>query len=151
MKKLGLVVVLAALSGCASYTRVTTTEITPRTELRVRFAAPRDMSLTAPNGDTLTLHGVKELRGILISLKADSIRLGLTNAQLQEEGGQRFGVGTTTTFAVADAQMERVTNHPGRTVFFVITLVGGLALLIATVTYQDPPPPPPPEPKPPKQ
>lgn len=148
MNKLHALIALAALSGCASYSRVASTDVSPRTELRVRFDSARALVFSATGGDTLAIDDVVELQGLLIAMKDDSIRLGVKSAGRGARGRQRFGPGTTTTFALSGAQLDRTVTHTGRTIFLVVSLVGGLALMIAMATYQDPPPPPPPEPKP---
>ncbi|HET9454654.1 MAG TPA: hypothetical protein VFO66_10260 [Gemmatimonadaceae bacterium] len=147
-RPLRFLIVLTALSGCASHQRVSSAEVTPRTEVRVRFDTPRSVILAAPDAGELPLREVTEIHGRVISATADSLRMAVSSARLGGEVTQRLGAGTTTTIAVAGAHFERVQRHTGRTLALVGVLVLGAALLIAVATYQEPPPPPPPEPKP---
>lgn len=146
-RPLHLLIVLT-LSGCASHQRVSSADVTPRTEVRVRFDTPRSVILAAPDAGELPLREVTEIRGRVISATADSLRMAVSSARLGGDVTQRLGAGTTTTIAVAGAHFERVQRHTGRTIALVGVLVLGAALLIAIATYQEPPPPPPPEPKP---
>lgn len=148
LRALHCLLIPTVLSGCASHHRVTSAEITPRTEVRVRFDTPRSVTFTAPDAAELPVRDVTEIQGRMISGTSDSLRIAASSARLGGEVTQRFGAGTTTTIAVAGAHFERVQRHTGRTLALVGVLVFGAALLIAIVTYQEPPPPPPPEPKP---
>ena len=138
---------LAALSGCATRQAVTSADITPRTEVRVRFETARSLILTAAEAE-LALGGVLELEGRMIGRTADSIKIGAASATLGSGGTQRFGAGTTTMIAVSGASFEKIERHTGRTIALFGILILGAAILIAAATYQEPPPPPPPEPKP---
>ena len=148
MKRLSAVLALTALGACATYNRVLPPEVKPRTELRLQFPQPRTLTLHSLSGDTMYVGEVTEVQGTMISLTSDSLLLGVSSVQLRPAGRQRFGAGTTTMLAVGNAKVDAITANHGRTVLLVAALIGGLAILIATVTYQDPPPPPPPEPKP---
>ena len=139
---------LIALTGCVSHRGVTSTEITPRTELSVRFVAPHPLTFRSPSGDTLALDHVIELQGRMLTVTADSITMIAVSADRGAAGVQRLGPGTMTRFALADVRMQEVRRHPGRTIALVAALALSLVLLIAVVTYEEPPPPPPPEPKP---
>jgi hypothetical protein len=145
---LQVLVAWAAVTGCVSHHAVTSVEITPRTELSVSFATPQALTFSSVHGDTLAVDDVIELQGRMLKANADSITILATRADRAAGGVQRLGPGTTATFALADARMQEVRRHPGRTIAVVTVLVLSLALVIAVATYKEPPPPPPPEPKP---
>jgi hypothetical protein len=138
---------LAALTGCVSHLSITPAELAPRTELRVRFDSPHSMPIGAPGGDTLVVTDVVEMEGRIIAISDDSVRIAVGSAKRSSNERQRFGGGSTTMFALADARVDRIQRNNGRTATLVISLVLGAALLIAVATYEDPPPPPPPAPK----
>jgi hypothetical protein len=143
-----VLVALMALTGCVSHRGVTSAEITPRTELSVRFVAPHALTFRSTSGDTLALDHVIELHGRMLTVNADSITMIAVSADRGAAGVQRLGQGTLTRFALADVRMQEVQRHPGRTLALVTALALSLVLLIAIATYEEPPPPPPPEPKP---
>jgi hypothetical protein len=148
MKNPIILVAVVALSGCVSHRGVTSTEITPRTELSVRFAAPHALTFKSMSGDTLALDHVVELQGRMLTVNGDSITMIAVSADRGAAGVQRFGQGTMTRFALADVRMQEVQRHAGRTIALVVALALSVVLLIAIATYEEPPPPPPPEPKP---
>lgn len=148
MKTLLAVIVCIVLTGCVSHRIIGSTEATPRTELRIRFATPRALTFKSGDSAVLALDDVVELHGHVISPSRDSIKVAAKTAQSALAGSQRFGSGTTATFALADARIEEVRVHKAATIVLVTALVFGALLLFAVATYEEPPPPPPPEPKP---
>lgn len=145
---LAMIVALATLTGCVSYRSLSSAEVTPRTELRVRFAAPRALVFKSGDSAVLPLDEVTELHGLMISGAADSIKVAAKKAMTALGSVQRFGSGTTVTFALADTHIDEVRAHTGATIALVTALVFGVLLLIVVASYEEPPPPPPPEPKP---
>lgn len=141
-------VILAAVAGCASHHRVASTQITPRTDLKIVFDSPRPVVLTAPDAEVMTLADVIQLDGRMITGTADSITIRVSSAKLAFEQTQRFGAGTTTTIGVSGARFDRVQHHVGRTILLIGALVIGAVILVAAATYEEPAPPPTPEPKP---
>ena len=148
MKTSHMLIALTALTGCVSHRGVSSAEITPRSELSVRFVAPHALTFRSRGGDTLALDDVIVLRGRMLAVNADSITMIAVSADRGEAGVQRLGQGTLTRFALADVRMQEIQRHHGRTLALVAALSLGLVLLIAIANYEEPPPPPPPEPKP---
>lgn len=146
-KLASLLAVVVALTGCATVSPITSGDITPRTELLLRFASPHAITFKSPSGEALSYDDVTQIQGRMVALHADSITLGTTRAE-RGAGWQQFGQGTTATFGIADVHIQEVQRHPGRTIALVTFLALGLVLLLAVATYEEPPPPPPPEPKP---
>jgi hypothetical protein len=134
-----------ALTACASYRDVTSAQIAPRTELSVRFFAPRPVTFMSADGIELAIDDVIELHGRMISRHADSIRIGAISAR-RVGGVQRFGAGTTATFAPADVRMQQIRRHTGRTIALLAVLAIAVVVVVAAATVE-PAPPPPSEPK----
>lgn len=148
MKTLHALIVAVAVTGCASHRSLNSTELTPRTELRVRFATPRALTFKSGEIAVLLLDDVVELRGQMILTSHDSVRVAAKKVRRRVGETQRFGVGTTTTFALGDARFDEVHENTAATMAVIALAALGVILLIAVATYEPPPPPPPPEPKP---
>lgn len=136
---------LMSVTGCVSYRNVTAAELTPRTELDVRFAAPRFLVFESAGGYSVAFDDVVRVQGRMIAITSDSMTIATTRANLSRARVQRFGAGTTTTFAVANAHIQELRYHKGRMLALVTVLALGFLLLIVATSDQSfsPSPPPP--------
>src|SRR5690349_9254639 len=72
----GCLICAFALGGCYSY-RPFTPPPTIGGHVRARFAEPTDLPAVNPDGDTLTLLGVREVQGRVTAVRGDTLLVEL--------------------------------------------------------------------------
>jgi hypothetical protein len=77
-----LIVGLAIAGACHSY-RPVVADVNVNEEVRVEFAAPRDVEGRLPSGGVVTLHSVKEIDGRVLSVTGDSVVIAARTAVAQ--------------------------------------------------------------------
>jgi hypothetical protein len=115
-----VLVAMATASGCANRTIVTPGQVTPSSDLSLRFEPSRTVVLRTEEGETRALERVVELRGQLIESSGDSILIRTRSVEFADGRTQGFGVGATASIALAEVTMEEVEINGGKTALLVI-------------------------------
>lgn len=136
---------LAALTlpGCAAYRTVSGDAVYTDSQVRIRFAPPRALVVHGPNGDSMSVADVVEIRGRVIDRREGMLTLEATSARsMDARSSQKFGSGAVVRVPLQEVELREV--RAGRTLLLVAGLLG-VVLVVAAATAEDPPPPPPKE------
>lgn len=118
-------VIAFVLTGCYNYPTARTDQLTERSELRVRFATPIDLTSEQAPGDTVLLQGVRELRGRVVRVEHDSVWLRTT----------RSTGGVTVGFPADRASIGVKQPDTARTVLAVLGIASAVILLALALTF----------------
>jgi hypothetical protein len=128
---------LAIAGACHSYMPVVA-DVNVKEEVRVEFAAPRDVEGTLPSGEVLTLHSVKEIDGLVLSVSGDSVVIaGRTaiaqgNVQVPIAAGMNFTAVRSPAVSISAKRFdENKTALVGVTGGLVVLYVAVLALTLS--------------------
>src|SRR5688500_18772862 len=129
-----IVLIVAATMGCSSY-RPTAPLPAPMTEVRVSFAAPRDIAVRSPAGDSILLANVRELRGAVVRSQLDT-RMDHLRIRLGSAHGPSGGLSNVPEGAIATiprdmfVRVEQRSFDPMKTLR-VVGYIAGAALLVS--------------------
>ena len=128
-----ILLVMAATIGCSSY-RPTAPLPAPATDVRVSFAAPRDIAVRSPAGDSILLANVRELRGAIVRSQLDT-RMDYLRIRLGSAHGASGALSNVPDGAIATVtrdmfvRVEQRSFDPMKTLRVVGYIAGGVLIV----------------------
>jgi hypothetical protein len=125
---------LLVVAGCYSYQRAGPGPLGSYADVRIRYTPPQDVVVSSTANAATVLPSVERLRGRVLSIAGDSLRLHVTTAT--DRTGQPLGLAADATTWVVRGPTTQVEVHrlsKGRTALFGGGVVGVAVLLAAAI------------------
>lgn len=136
-----------AAASCTQYKRASPETITPATNVRLTFTAPRTVVVVSPSGDSMAVDSVVRIDGRLLAVAADTFLIAISGAEAARALHRAFAVGSTVRVSPGSGRVLYGAFADPRAELAVLVIVGLVVAVILLATLA-PDPPPEPEPKP---